>query len=468
MPDTLAQLVRAKYPGVYDDLSDTDLESAVKAKHPGAYDDVPTTLAAPSKGQTVQGDSFGDKIRNAASAIGSGIVGAAKGAAHTAIDVGQQAIDAGLLPGHASSFLNPAFENPVLRKAREDTAYANTPERVGGAVETVAELAQPAMEAGKLGLAAARAVPGVIRDIAPSVGPVLNKVGSSALLDAASYLAPPIRVGQSAARFLGKVLDRVAPDAEAVKTAGGRLVKAGESGAKSAEQWISDALEELRQPPKTESVELPPAPELPPGYTPRTEVPPPAAPSPNAGGTLVPAQTPTTTQAIAAALEDARATPPPARMTTPPAPELPPGYTPRTSAPAPRQRPAKPYQPAPADTGAPAAAAPPRRPYFTRSPEDMADIAAAKARIAAQSAKTSGEINVADLPEAWKSRVGQDIFPTTGAEGKEIAAAFQQEIAARGLSTGQALSLVSKNKTLPTSVKSQLMRAITKMGAPAR
>lgn len=44
MPDqTLAQAIRAKYPGVYDDLSDTQLESQVKAKYPGVYDDLPTT-----------------------------------------------------------------------------------------------------------------------------------------------------------------------------------------------------------------------------------------------------------------------------------------------------------------------------------------------------------------------------------------------------------------------------------------
>ena len=40
---TLAQMVRAKYPGAYDDLSDQDLEKAVKAKYPGTYDDLPTT-----------------------------------------------------------------------------------------------------------------------------------------------------------------------------------------------------------------------------------------------------------------------------------------------------------------------------------------------------------------------------------------------------------------------------------------
>lgn len=43
MPQTLAQLVRAKHPGAYDDLSDQALESSVRAKFPGVYDDLPTT-----------------------------------------------------------------------------------------------------------------------------------------------------------------------------------------------------------------------------------------------------------------------------------------------------------------------------------------------------------------------------------------------------------------------------------------
>jgi polyhydroxyalkanoate synthesis regulator phasin len=48
MPDTLAQKVRAKYPGAYDDLSDADLESKVTAKYPGVYSDVPRSSAGPA------------------------------------------------------------------------------------------------------------------------------------------------------------------------------------------------------------------------------------------------------------------------------------------------------------------------------------------------------------------------------------------------------------------------------------
>lgn len=42
---TLAAMVRAKYPGVYDDLSDDDLDAKVRAKFPGVYDDLPKPIA---------------------------------------------------------------------------------------------------------------------------------------------------------------------------------------------------------------------------------------------------------------------------------------------------------------------------------------------------------------------------------------------------------------------------------------
>lgn len=40
MAGPLAQMVRAKYPGAYDDLTDEQLEQAVTAKYPGVYDDL--------------------------------------------------------------------------------------------------------------------------------------------------------------------------------------------------------------------------------------------------------------------------------------------------------------------------------------------------------------------------------------------------------------------------------------------
>jgi hypothetical protein len=65
-PQTLAQMVRSKYPGAYNDLTDQQLEAKVKAKYPGIYDNVPTTpetitvplsaLQADTTQQMVSGD----------------------------------------------------------------------------------------------------------------------------------------------------------------------------------------------------------------------------------------------------------------------------------------------------------------------------------------------------------------------------------------------------------------------------
>ena len=53
MPDqTLAQSVKAKYPGVYDDIPDVELETKIKAKYPGVYDDLPSTKGQDTTTQT--------------------------------------------------------------------------------------------------------------------------------------------------------------------------------------------------------------------------------------------------------------------------------------------------------------------------------------------------------------------------------------------------------------------------------
>jgi len=51
MPQTLAQLIRAKHPGVYDDMDDLALESAVRRKYPGTYDDLPRTEIKPARAE---------------------------------------------------------------------------------------------------------------------------------------------------------------------------------------------------------------------------------------------------------------------------------------------------------------------------------------------------------------------------------------------------------------------------------
>jgi hypothetical protein len=45
-PATLAARIRAKYPGVYDDIADIELEQRVSKKFSGVYDDIPRTEAS--------------------------------------------------------------------------------------------------------------------------------------------------------------------------------------------------------------------------------------------------------------------------------------------------------------------------------------------------------------------------------------------------------------------------------------
>jgi len=61
MPQTLAAMIRAKYPGAYDDLSDVALESQVKAKFPGVYDDLPSSSAAGAHPEAKMSASSGGK-----------------------------------------------------------------------------------------------------------------------------------------------------------------------------------------------------------------------------------------------------------------------------------------------------------------------------------------------------------------------------------------------------------------------
>lgn len=73
--------------------------------------------------------------------------GVAKGAAHTALDLGQ-AVDA--IPGVTTAvdtlYGTPGLSKNAFAQARQDTAYTDTAQRVGGGAETLAELAAPVGE----------------------------------------------------------------------------------------------------------------------------------------------------------------------------------------------------------------------------------------------------------------------------------------------------------------------------------
>ena len=127
---TLAQMVRAKYPGAYNDLSDQDLEKAVKAKYPGTYDDIPTTTKqeAPKRPDGAPLHplaNFGEGVKQ----------GLWKSGIALAELVNQ---------GTSSVGLNKRIDPEVFEAARKDLATShNAGQALGQAVEQIGELVIP-------------------------------------------------------------------------------------------------------------------------------------------------------------------------------------------------------------------------------------------------------------------------------------------------------------------------------------
>lgn len=377
--------------------------------------------------------------------------GVLKGTASSLAGIGEMMANAGMLPGVLPNMGGPeALRNPVFRRVEEATTAANPAQKAGKTAETVAELAAPAFEAGKAGVALAKAAPALLGKVAPAAVEIASHV---------PIIGAPVRMARTAAKLLGHVLDLSGKEAPQASNAGGRLVK---SSAAKIEEELARTLEELRAPEAPQSVELPPPAELPPGYVPRTDAPPVTVPA-NAGGRLVPPQTPTTAQALADALAEARVPEPPVRVTTPPEASLPPGYTPRSTVPkptaTPKPRAAKADLPEPVKKAI--AAGERKRAYFLKPVEELADAAATAAEPAVA---PSGSLTKADLPASWRSHTGQDIFPLTGDEGKAVVAGLRDELKARGVSIGQARMEISRNRSLPTEIRAQLLRALEQSG----
>jgi hypothetical protein len=372
MPQTLAQMIRAKYPDAYTDLSDQDLETKWRAKYPGAYDDVPST---PTKPKVASGSTFSEKVASAASMLGDVGVGAAKGAARTVANLGETAVNAGMIPGQIPAAFNSEFRNPLFNKTDALTTPTSDAQKVGYYGETAAEYAQPAWELAKAATVTGKAL-------------LANETLAQALMKDTSLTKQALTAARQA------IVRRVFATA-LTPNKGGRVAGQAAGSASALEQAISEGLADARV----------------------------AAPS--APGTL------------------------------PPPPEVPPGYTPRTTT-GPRLVPA-PSAPAPA----PAA---PARPYFLKSPATMELEQAVQTAAARSPAK--GPVTMADLPESWKAHTGQDIFPTTGAESKEVQTAMLRELKDRGMSVGDAISAVSRNQNIPTILRTQLIRALSQSGLP--
>ena len=153
---TLAQKVRAKYPGVYDDLDDRALEAKVTAKYPGVYDDVPKTQAQPPV-QPPPTESLGQQILSGAGEVAKGV---GKGLANTAIGAGKvmywtsppvhAAADAvSVLVGKATDpvkYQTPKAEaqpaaspSGLMDAARKDTEATGALQKIGKGIEQTAE-----------------------------------------------------------------------------------------------------------------------------------------------------------------------------------------------------------------------------------------------------------------------------------------------------------------------------------------
>lgn len=141
MPETLAQRVRTKYPGAYDDLNDQQLESAITTKFPGVYDDIPRAAAPPTRNPIVDAG-----------------IGAVKGVGNTAVGLGEMVH---MIPG-VSRAVDAMYGAPVSEQgftnARQAMAPTNTAQRVGFGAEQIGEFFLPtgpagkALQAGKSGL----------------------------------------------------------------------------------------------------------------------------------------------------------------------------------------------------------------------------------------------------------------------------------------------------------------------------
>lgn len=207
MPDTLAQRVRAVHPGVYDDLSDSQLEAKVKAKYPGVYDDVPTTPPVAPESRSL--------AHRAADTVGDLVVGAAKGAANTVGGLGDLARK---IPGVSAL-------DKLMTPIPVNTTPSNTTQRVGFGAEQLGEFFVPI--AGEAG-AAAKAV----------------KVGKSGVLTLAQG-GSPLAAGVSAG------VTALVPGASAAAKASGALRD-------SAEKTIAQALGATKEAMKTDAAKLAP------------------------------------------------------------------------------------------------------------------------------------------------------------------------------------------------------------------
>lgn len=342
---------------------------------------------------------------------------------------------AGLLPvvGPAAAAVGEKAETDPYGAAGEALGMIGAPAIVRGAVRT----AQAIPAAGRAAAGAAR---GVVEPVARGLmsdTPVLTQLRKGATK-----------------KILGRLIAK-----EPSPNAGGRL---NTTKAPTAEAAIAEALSDLDTADVAGGVELPPTAELPPGYRPRTSAPAPkaaptAAPSPNAGGRLVREPSLTFERELADALSE-RVPEPPARITTPPQRDLPPGYTPRTTVPKPKMAKATmeaaPAQKSPTSSPVPAQSKAPtpakRSTYFLRTPEEIAALTSRGESVAPLGRALTPD----DLPLVLRGRVTQRLAgpSASGASPTDITS----ELGGRGMSITDAMDSVQRDASLAPNVRLQL------------
>lgn len=466
MPKTLAQLIRAKHQGVYDDLSDEQLERSVKSKYPGVYDDMPTSSlpTRPVSAEDFTGPerSTGDKALAAVKGFGRQLIGGTVAAAKALSD-----LQRGTLGGDIE-------------------AHRRTGERLRGMIGAQAGEFRKAANAPTLSEAVGHTAAGLV----PLVGPAAAAVGEKFETD------PYEALGEGAGLLASLKAPEAAARAPAAAQAAGRgIAAAGKASlpALKTAATVAEYIPVLGEPFRQVSMMR--------ALRDVLEAQKPAKPavSPNAGGTLVKTKAPRTEAAISDALRDIDTADVPQSVTLPPQPELPPGYTPRTTVPKPK--PAKMAGPEAAtiedqlraslDAQQTKPAAPkPRaeRPEATKRPSERKRVDTSmgsggyflkkkpapvvEAVEAADSAPVAARpeprvITMDDLPEPWKQHTGQTL---TGHKSRTQAAKVpkisvtevRDYLRESGLSAEEAIDALGRDRALPTAQRIRLVEAINK------
>lgn len=125
MPQTLAQMWKAKYPGAYDDLSDNDLDKMVRSKFPGSYDDIPSSEP-----------TFGSRAMDAAKGFGKMIGDTAKNVVSDLPETAGRVIGNGPAALLTGKSMRGQMAAPLVEAAKNP---ASIPESLGIPVSNIRE-----------------------------------------------------------------------------------------------------------------------------------------------------------------------------------------------------------------------------------------------------------------------------------------------------------------------------------------